>query len=114
MARSSKQQVLRAVKNYQRATRHLRLLLEDVDAGLGTFMGLVKSEEAVAALLLGTQAASRRHEFAQAMADFEEGRRQLRVAILRHGAERGESIADMAKALGISRQLAYRHMAEEG
>jgi len=113
MVRSAKQNVLRAVTDYQRATRHLRILLDDVDTGLDTFVALVKSNEAVAALLLGTQASARRLEFAQAMIDFEDSRRRLRVAVLRLGAERGESIADMAKALGISRQLAYRHLAEE-
>jgi hypothetical protein len=113
MARSSKQQVLKAVTDYQRATRHLRTLLGEVDTGLHTFVALVKSDEAVAALLLGADAASRRREFAQAMTDFENARRRLRIAVLRLGEEQGESVADMAKALGISRQLAYRHLAEE-
>jgi len=112
MARSSKRRVLRAVTDYQQATRRLRTLLGDVDDGLQTFVTLVESDEVIAALLLDTEAAARRHEFTQAMDAFETTRRQLRVALLRYGAEQGESITDMAQALGISRQLAYRHMAE--
>jgi len=111
MARSTKQQVFAAVTAYQKATRHLRARLEEVDRGLAAFVDLIRTDEPVAALLLGTGASSNRQQFAEAMNDFEETRRQLRTALLRLGAEREESIADMARALGISRQLAYRHLA---
>ena len=114
MARSTKQQLMTAVTAYQKATRRLRSLLADVDDGLETFVALIRADAQVAAVLLGTGASSSRHEFTEAMTDFEQTRRRLRTALLRLGSERGESVADMARALGISRQLAYRHLAEEG
>ena len=112
MAKSAKQQVLAAVTAYQRTTRHLGALLTDVDSGLEAFVSLIEVDEPVASLLVGTGAASSGQEFAETIADFEETRRRLRVALLRLGVEGGESVADMATALGISRQLAYRHLAE--
>jgi hypothetical protein len=113
MARSSKQKVFASVAAYQKATLQLRAMLEDVDAGLDIFVDLIRADESVSALLFGTGASSSRRDFAQAMADFEVTRRRLRRDLLQFGAERGESIADMAKALGISRQLAYRQLSQE-
>ena len=112
-ARNANQAIVAAVRDYQHATRRLRVLLEDVDAGLDSFLALVRAHQPVTDLLLGTGASKRRHEFAQAMEAFERSRRRLRVAVLRSGVERGESVAAMAKALGISRQLAHRHLTED-
>jgi len=113
MTRGRKQEVLAAVAAYQRATRHLREHLQDVDAGLDTVTALIKQDEFVTSLLEGTGAATRRREFAEAMRRFDESRRRLRVALLRLGIEHGEGVAEIAGAIGISRQLAYRILAEE-
>ena len=113
MARGGRQEVLAAVTAYRRATRDLRSHLDDVDAGLETFVSLLKKGLSVTGLLVSTDASARRLEFVDAMSEFEDNRRRLRVALLRLGAQHGESVADMARAVGISRQLAYRLMAEE-
>jgi len=107
-----KRRVLTAVAAYRHATRRLRTLLDEVDAGLEVFVSLVEEDVSMAELLLGTDASARRREFAEAMDAFETTRRRLRIAVLQLGSERGESITAMAKALGISRQLAHRLMAE--
>jgi hypothetical protein len=89
----------------------LRTILEDVEAGLDSFAELIGSGEmTVAELLLLSEASGRRGDYARAMEQFEESRRRLRVAVLRYGIEQGDSVADLARALGISRQLAYRHL----
>jgi len=104
--------VLEAVASYQQATRRLRALLDGVDSGLDVFTAMIEGGDSAAAVLLGTDASASRHEFAAAMAAFEVSRRRLRVAVLRLGQKEGEGVADLAKALGISRQLAYKLLAE--
>lgn len=104
------QQVLKAVAAYREAIRKLRGLLDYIDISLDIFVALLEGQESVADLLLGTEASSRRSEFMEAMTEFEDKRRRLRVAVLDLGAEQGESMAAVAKALGISRQLASRLM----
>ncbi|HUO49676.1 MAG TPA: helix-turn-helix domain-containing protein [Acidimicrobiales bacterium] len=112
MSSGGRRQISAAATAYRRATRRLRGHLDEIDAGLEIFIAMLRQGESVGEVLLGTDASSSRKEFARAMADFESARHRLRVAVLQLGQEQGESIAELARALGISRQLAYRLLAE--
>jgi hypothetical protein len=113
VAKSAKQEVLAGIKGYQRATRKLRGLLDGVDFGLDILTSALRDGDSAISVLLRTDASSSRQEFMQTMDDFETSRRTLRVAILRLGQEQGNGVAELAKALGISRQLAYRILGEQ-
>ena len=112
MARGGKQQVAAAAKAYQRATRRLRAHLDEVDEGLVVFVEMMRQGESAAAVLTGTDASRRRRELADSFDDFEAAKKRLRLCVLRLSQEQGDSVADVARALGISRQLAYRLLAE--
>lgn len=110
----AEEQVRRAVRAYQSATGDLRVLLSGIEDGLETFLQLVLAEGAsVAGTLLEAEASDRNKRFAVVLTEFESTRRQLRVAMLRLGLERGESLAAVARGVGISRQLASRMLANE-
>ena len=113
MATGGRQRLLKAIRAYQDATAEVRALLDEVDQGLGVFAELLESGEPVAALLGGGEASASRRQFVKAMTDFETARRRLRIAVITLGVEQGESMADLARSLGISRQLAYRLQAED-
>jgi hypothetical protein len=53
-----------------------------------------------------------RSEVTEAMDNFEKARHQVRLAFFDLGTDQGKSIAEMGRALGISRQLASRLAAE--
>lgn len=107
-------EVRRAVRDYQAATGRLRVLLSAIEDGLDTFLELVLADGAtVGGTLQLAEASARNKQFSAALTDFETARRQLRVAMLRLGLERGESLASVARGVGISRQLASRLLANE-
>jgi len=54
----------------------------------------------------------RRSEVTDALGEFEAARHQVRLAMFALAKEQGSSFSDLARALGISRQLASRLAAE--
>jgi hypothetical protein len=112
VARSAKQEALAAVKSYQEATRKLKGLLGGVELGLDILASSIRAGDSAMSVLRRTDASSSRQGATQTMTEFEDARRRLRIAILRFGQAQGDSVADLAEAIGISRQLAYRMLGQ--
>jgi len=79
----------------------LELLTERIDMG-----------ELTVDALRNLDAPISRRTLTESMEEFESARRQMRVAILALSLSQGSSISDVAKVLGISRQLASRLAAD--
>lgn len=58
------------------------------------------------------QMASGRRDITEAVSRFQSTRHRLRVALLERGLSEGATIADMGRALGVSRQFASRLASE--
>jgi hypothetical protein len=112
MARSAKQGVLSALRSYRQAAQQVGTLVGGVELGLDILATSIREGDLVLSVLLQTDAAASRQGFTQAMEELLEARRRLRVALLRLGQEQGSAVAELANALGFSRQLPYRIMAE--
>ena len=60
----------------------------------------------------GTDIPAQRRQVTEGIEEFEAARHQLRVALLAVGQEEGASFSEVARVLGISRQLAPRIAAQ--
>ena len=89
-------------------TQELRAALDDFDEASRKGLGLVHSEVRLVDALVETQAGQTRARLNKALDDFEKVRKELRLVMAELAIEEGASLAELAKALGVSRQLLSR------
>ncbi len=94
------------------ANEHLQQVLVDFRVVLQHLIERVESGEQGVAALRNLNAPISRRMVTESMEEFESTRRQMRVAVFALCLSEGASISDVAKVLGISRQLASRLAAE--
>jgi hypothetical protein len=94
------------------ANKHLETVLVDFRATLAQMSERVSGGETAVDALRNLNAPVSRRLVTESLEEFESARRQMRVAIMALALSQGSSISDVAKVLGISRQLASRLAAE--
>ncbi len=73
---------------------------------------LVEKGTEMAEVLAAFPASDNRRSVTSALRDFDDARHRVRLAIIALGLEEGMTISEMSRALGISRQLGARFVAE--
>jgi hypothetical protein len=111
MPTKSKLLVQRLVELHE-ANENLRSVLLRYDAGSAKLADLVEDDVQLLTALESLAGPLRRSEVTDAVEAFEASRHQVRLAMFALSTEQGSSFSDMARALGISRQLASRLAAE--
>ena len=86
------------LKGYEREMTRIRRRLEDGAPALDASRG--------------TEIPAQRRRVTEGIEEFEAARKQLRVALLAVGQEEGASASDVARVLGVSRQLISRIAAQ--
>jgi hypothetical protein len=86
-------------------TKELRAGLERFDESIQRGLLLLRSDLALVEVMAQAQAGRARAELNKALDNVESARRNLRVAMTDLALEQGATLSELAKALGVSRQL---------
>jgi phage terminase large subunit-like protein len=94
------------------ATETLRRVLHHYEAVIADLIARVERGGEMVEAIVGVNAATVRTEVTKAMEAFEAARHRVRVAMVAAALDQGASASEVARALGFSRQLASRLVAE--
>jgi hypothetical protein len=102
--------MLKALEAFDAAAEQLARVVEATRESNGQFAAAYRAGESVLASLQLARSTTLRTNLAEAIEDMEVARRRARGHVLMVGRGKGENVTELARALGISRQLAYRSM----
>ena len=105
---SSRDYVARDIRQLVAAGQELRDLIRESRKGLQKGLELLDQGVEIAEALGALNTAERRLAMTEHLSGFEECRHRLRLSITVAGLEEGMRIGDLARAFGVSRQLASR------
>jgi hypothetical protein len=105
---SSRDDVARDVGRLVVAGQELRDRIRESRKGLQKGLELLDRGVGIDEALRALNTAERRLAMTELLTEFEECRHRLRLSITVAGLEEGMSIGDIARAFGVSRQLASR------
>jgi len=86
----------------------VRLRVKKFETAMMEIAGRIEAGELAVDAVLDSTKPTLRQQVTGAIADFEEARHQMRVALFDLALEQGASISEIGRALNISRQLASR------
>jgi len=111
MSKKSKR-VVRAASELVDATEALRRVLLHYEAVTADLIARVERGDEMVDAIVGVNGATKRTEVTEAIDAFEAARHRVRVAMVAAALDQGASASEVARALGFSRQLASRLVAE--
>jgi len=100
--------LVQEISNCVEVTDRLRQVLLDFRTTIEKLAEFVNNDEPAVPALAKLNAPIRRRTLTEAMDEFDVARHQMRVALFASALEQGASISEIARGLGISRQLASR------
>jgi hypothetical protein len=106
-------ELLRRFSELSEATASLREVLLRYDKVSAKVAARVGDGGHLVTVLQSLGGPVRRSEVTEALQEFEAARHRVRLAMVALAKEQGSSLSDVARALGISRQLASRLAAED-
>jgi hypothetical protein len=109
---SRSKRLVRSFSELIEASEHLRAVLLRYITANDSVATLVGEGAHLVTALQSFGGPVRRSEVTQALEDFEAARHRVRLAMFALAKEQGSSFSDVARVLGISRQLASRLAAE--
>ena len=102
----------RSLEQIVACNEELRTALDEFDQAIRQGLRLVHTDVRLVDALLETQAGAARARFNKALDELETARRNLRIAMAGQAVEEGASLNELAKAIGVSRQLLSRIASE--
>jgi hypothetical protein len=105
---SSRDDVARDIEQLVAAGQELRDLIQESRKGFQKALVLLDRGVRIDEALRALNTAERRLAMTEQLSEFEECRHRLRLSITVAGLDEGMSIGDLARAFGVSRQLASR------
>jgi len=109
---SKSKQLIDRFSDLEEAAEHVRTILRRYNTASARVATLVDQGVHLVSALESLQGPVRRSEVTEALEEFEAARHRVRLAMFALAKEQGASFRDVARALGISRQLASRLAAE--
>jgi hypothetical protein len=109
---SKSKQLVRRLSELNEAAEHLRTVLRRYNKASANVATLVDQGVHLVSALERLDGPVRRSEVTEVLEEFEAARHRVRLAMFALATEQGSSFSDVARALGISRQLASRLAAE--
>ena len=103
---------MRRLSELNEAAEHLRAVLLRYNKASAGVAALIDQGAHLVTALQDLKGPERRSEVTYALGEFEAARHKVRLAMFALATEQGSSFSDLARALGISRQLASRLAAE--
>ncbi|HYA69096.1 MAG TPA: hypothetical protein VED63_10225 [Acidimicrobiales bacterium] len=106
---TKRDRLVREIRGLMSASDALSDVLERYKAANATLIDRVKAGESVLEALDGLQVPMRRHrELTETLEEFEAARHRVRRSLIALSTSQGASLSELARKLGISRQLASR------
>jgi hypothetical protein len=112
MSKKNNRHLVRELAELAEHTEHIRKVLLNYKKALRDVAQFLQGGDVPIAALTERQGPLWRREVTDALADFEAARHQVRVRFFALATEQGMSISEVARMLGITRQLASRVAAE--
>jgi len=109
---SKAKQLIDRFSDLEEAAEHVRTVLRRYNKASASVATLVDQGVHLVPALESLQGPVQRGEVTKALEEFEAARHRVRLAMFALAKEQGSSFSDVARALGISRQLASRLAAE--
>ena len=106
------EQLVRRLSELIEVTEHVRTILQRYNEASSSVAAHVEDGADLVGTLESLHGPVRRGEVTEALQAFEAARHRVRVSMFALAKEQGASVSDVARALGISRQLAARQAAE--
>ncbi len=110
---SSQDEVVQAVQELIAAVAAARAEMRRAEQALRRVVGRIENGEAVESLIVLRPPAEKRKAFLESLEEVHRTRHTVRRKVFIHAQQRGVTVADLARAWGISRQLASRYLKEE-
>lgn len=110
---SSQDEVVQAVEDLIDAVAAARAEMRRAEQALRRVVGRIEKGESVESLIGLRPPAEKRRAFLESLEEVHRTRHTVRRKVFIHAQQRGVSVADLARAWGISRQLASRYLKEE-
>ncbi len=111
---SSQDEVVEAVEELIAAVAVARAEMRRAEQSLQRALRRIKEGERIESLIVQRPPAEKRQAFLGALEEVHRTRHAVRQKVFVHVLERGVTISEMARAWGISRQLASRYVREGG
>jgi len=105
---SKSKQLIDRFSDLDEAAEHVRTVLQRYNKASARVATLVDQGVHLVPALESLEGPVRRSEVTEALEEFEAARHRVRLAMFALAKEQGSSFSDVARALGISRQLASR------
>ena len=109
---SKSKQLIDRFSDLEEAAEHVRTVLRRYNTASARVATLVDQGVRLVQALESLHGPVRRSEVTEALEEFEAARHRVRLAMFALAKEQGSSFSEVARALGISRQLASRLAAE--
>ena len=100
--------LLSAIDDLNAASSHLRGTLQQYERAMTKIGRRLEAGEPAISAGKGTDVPAQRKQVTEGIEEFEAARHHLRVALLAAAQEEGASASDVARVLGVSRQLISR------
>ena len=110
---SSQDEVVQAVQELIAAVTAARAEMRRAEQALRRVVGRIENGETVESLIILRPPAEKRKAFLESLEEVHRTRHTVRQRVFAHAQQRGVTVADLARAWGISRQLASRYLKEE-
>ena len=110
---SSQDEVVQAVQDLIAAVAAARAEMRRAEQALRRVVGRIENGETVESLIVLRPPAEKRKAFLESLEEVHRTRHTVRRKVFTHAQQRGVTVADLARAWGISRQLASRYLKEE-
>jgi hypothetical protein len=110
---SSQDEVVQAVQDLIAAVAAARAEMRRAEQALRRVVGRIENGETVESLIVLRPPAEKRKAFLESLEEVHRTRHTVRRKVFTLAQQRGVTVADLARAWGISRQLASRYLKEE-
>jgi DNA invertase Pin-like site-specific DNA recombinase len=110
---SSQDEVVQAVQDLIAAVAAARAEMRKAEQALRRVLGRIEGGDTVESLILLRPPAEKRRAFLESLEEVHRTRHTVRRKVFVHAQQRGVTVAELARAWGISRQLASRYLKEE-
>jgi hypothetical protein len=110
---SGRDEVVLAIEDLIRAVGDARAEMRRAEQSLRRVARRIEDGETVESLIALRPPGEKRKAFLEALEEVHRTRHTVRRKVFTHAQERGVSVAELARAWGISRQLASRYLKEE-
>jgi DNA invertase Pin-like site-specific DNA recombinase len=110
---SSQDEVVQAVEELIAAVAVARSEMRRAEQALRRALRRITEGEAIESLILLRPPAEKRRAFLDALEEVHRTRHTARQKVFTHAQQHGLSVSELARAWGISRQLASRYLKEE-